>query len=134
MKIILNLFNKEYGTKKRLGKSVFKTEKYFNLIQDTVDEVVLPRGFLCQLEKYLQGEKISYRIIEQYAEVKPIKLKNNISLYVEQKLALEEIKDSKNGVIVAPPGSGKTIIALELIARLGLPALILVNRNQLLAQ
>ena len=30
----LNVFNKEYAAKKRLGKSVFGVEKYFNLIQD----------------------------------------------------------------------------------------------------
>ena len=35
------------------------------------------------------------------------------------------------GVIIAPSGSGKTIIGLEMIARRRLPALILVHRKQL---
>jgi superfamily II DNA or RNA helicase len=39
-----------------------------------------------------------------------------------------------NGILVAPPGSGKTIMALEVIAQLKLPAIILVHRNQLLHQ
>ncbi len=38
------------------------------------------------------------------------------------------------GIIVAPPGSGKTIIGLEIVARRKLPALILVHRKQLLDQ
>lgn len=47
---------------------------------------------------------------------------------------LSEIIKHTHGIVIAPPGSGKTIIALELIAKLGVPALILVNRNQLLSQ
>jgi superfamily II DNA or RNA helicase len=38
------------------------------------------------------------------------------------------------GVIVAPPGSGKTIMGLELIARKKQSALIIVHRNQLFDQ
>ncbi|HLF13918.1 MAG TPA: DEAD/DEAH box helicase family protein, partial [Bacteroidota bacterium] len=38
------------------------------------------------------------------------------------------------GVIVAPAGSGKTIVGLELIARRHLPALILVHRKQIFDQ
>ena len=30
----LNVYNKEYTVKKKLGKSIFGTEKYFNLIQE----------------------------------------------------------------------------------------------------
>jgi superfamily II DNA or RNA helicase len=40
----------------------------------------------------------------------------------------------KQGVIVAPPGSGKTMMGMELIARHQKPALILVHRKQLLDQ
>ncbi len=38
------------------------------------------------------------------------------------------------GVIVAPPGSGKTIIGLSIIAQKKQPALIIVHRRQLLDQ
>lgn len=38
------------------------------------------------------------------------------------------------GVLVAPPGSGKTVMGLELIARQQKPALILTHRKQLLDQ
>ena len=38
------------------------------------------------------------------------------------------------GVIVAPPGSGKTIIGLKIIADRRQPALIIVHRKQLLEQ
>ena len=130
----LNIFNKEYMVKKKLGKSVFKTEKYFNLIQDNSDEILLPRGFIEKLTNYFKTEKIAYKIKEEYKKHKAVKFKSAIKLHNEQKKILSSIKDKTSGIIVSPPGSGKTIIALELIAKLGLPTLILVNRNQLLSQ
>ncbi|MEI7512998.1 MAG: DEAD/DEAH box helicase family protein [bacterium] len=130
----LNIFNKEYAVKKRLGKSIFSTERYFNLIQDIGDVVTLPRGFLEKLIEYLSNERIGYKVKENYTEHEKIKFNSSIALRPEQEKVLTEIKDRTNGIIIAPPGSGKTIIALQLIAELGLPALILVNRNQLLSQ
>ena len=130
----LNLFNKEYATKKKLGKSVFGIEKYFNLIQDRTDEISLPRGFLEKLTNYLKEKNITYKVIEEYKKHKVIKFKSSITLRKEQEKILEIIKNKTNGIIVSPPGFGKTVIALEIIARLELPALILVNRNQLLSQ
>lgn len=130
----LNLFNKEYLAKKRMGKSVFGTEKYFNLIQDDKDELSLPRGFLEKFTDHLSKEGISYKITDGYKKHKAIKFKSNITLHKEQAKILSEIKDKTNGIIILPPGSGKTIIALELVAKLNLPTLVLVNRNQLLSQ
>jgi len=46
----------------------------------------------------------------------------------------EEAVKHNEGVIVAPSGSGKTIMGLELIARQKQPALILVHRKQILDQ
>jgi superfamily II DNA or RNA helicase len=130
----LNIYNKEYIVKKKLGKSIFGTEKYFNLIQDTWNEIVLPRGFLEKLTDYFDSEKITYTVNEEYTKHEHIKFSSSITLREEQEKILGDIKDKTNGIIIAPPGSGKTIIALQLIAELRLPALILVNRNQLLSQ
>ena len=41
----LNLINAEYLVKRRLGKSVYQVQKYFKLIEEVGDEVLLPRGF-----------------------------------------------------------------------------------------
>ncbi len=120
----LNLYNKEYIVKKKLGKSIFGTEKYFNLIQDIGNEIILPRGFLTKLTNYLDTEKIKYTISEQYAKHKKIKFNSSIILHGEQEKVLADINNKTNGIIISPPGSGKTIIALQIIAKLGLPSLI----------
>lgn len=130
----LNIYNKEYIVKKKLGKSIFGTEKYFNLVRDVGEMITLPRGFLEKLAEYLSNEKIGYKVKENFTAHENIKFNSSIILRHEQEKAISEIKDKTNGIIIAPPGSGKTIIALQLISELELPALILVNRNQLLSQ
>jgi superfamily II DNA or RNA helicase len=59
---------------------------------------------------------------------------SNIELYARQEKALKPTSKKDFGVIVAPPGSGKTIMGLELIARKQQPALIIVHRQQLFDQ
>src|SRR5699024_10825080 len=59
---------------------------------------------------------------------------SRIELYPHQKKALKPTGDKDFGVIVAPPGAGKTIMGLELIARKRQPALIVVHRKQLFDQ
>ena len=56
------------------------------------------------------------------------------SLLPLQKRALRALALQESGVLVAPPGSGKTVIACALIAKRKLPTLILVHRKQLADQ
>lgn len=130
----LNFFNSEYLIKRHLGKSVFGVEKYFKLIEESNDDVFIPRGFLTKLISFLDENKVSYSINDQRPNFKSIKFTNNITLRTGQCYAVEEALKHDSGVIVAPSGSGKTIIGLEIIAKRKLPALILVHRQQLLDQ
>lgn len=130
----LNIFNKEFGMKKRLGKSTFNTERYFHLIDEVDDKVILPRGFLSQLTEFLDGNNIPYTLTQIKNEFDDVSFSNLIDLKEEQGNAVIQMLKKPNGILVAPPGSGKTIIALDIIARLKLPSIILVHRNQLLHQ
>lgn len=130
----LNFINSEYLIKKRLGKSVFRLEKYFKLLSESGDDILLPRGFLTKLTSFLEKSRISYTITDERPRFKGKKFASNITLRTEQLYAVEQAIKYDSGVIVAPSGSGKTIIGLEIIVKRKLPALILVHRQQLLDQ
>lgn len=130
----LNFLNTEYLTRKRLGKSVYQVQKYFRLVEESGELVTLPRGFLGELISFLKESRIKYKIAHEHPEFPKVSIKNDIVLRPEQKVLVDEVLPHTNGVIVAPPGSGKTMIGMELIAKHNLPSLILVHRKQLLDQ
>lgn len=130
----LNFFNTEFAVKKKLGLSTYQTEKYFKLISEEGEFIYVPRGFINQLVEFCQEQEITF-VINDERKLKPVTFyKSKISLYDYQKATLREIQDKDYGVVVAPPGSGKTIVGLELIAQKSQPALILVHRAQLFEQ
>ena len=130
----LNFLNTEYLTKRRLGKSVYKVQKYFKLINETTDFISLPRGFLQTLIDFLKENKIAHTIRYDIPHFEQTSYQSQIKLTPAQVPIIQIAMECDQGVIVAPSGSGKTIIGIELIARRELPALILVHRKQLLDQ
>ncbi len=130
----LNFLNTEYLTKRRLGKSIYKVQKYFKLIDETGDTISLPRGFLQDLVGFLKEKNIAYTIRFDTPSFEQTPYHSQIELTPAQIPIVHTATECDQGVIVAPSGSGKTIIGLELIARRQLPALILVHRKQLLDQ
>ncbi len=130
----LNFYNSDYLVKKRLNKSTFNIDKFFNLINETDSEVMIPRGFAASLVQFCNKEKIPYKIVDKRTKKDFVEFASEITLQEHQKLALDKIREKDFGVIVSPPGSGKTVIGLEIIVEKKQPALIIVHRKQLFDQ
>ena len=130
----LNFFNTDYLVKKNLGKSTFKTERYFNLIEETSEEIMIPRGFSADLVQFCKKENIPFRVIDKRIKNEEIQIESNIVLQPHQKMAIQSTREKDFGVIVSPPGSGKTVIGLEIIVEKKQAALIIVHRKQLFDQ
>lgn len=130
----LNFLNSDYFVKKRLGKAIYNVEKYFKLIEETPEGIIIPRGFAASLIRFCNAENIPVKIIDERYKSKEIEVNSKIDLLPHQEDVLERTLSKDFGVIVSPPGSGKTIIGLELIAQKRQPTLILVHRKQLFDQ
>ena len=130
----LNFLNSDYFVTKQLGRNPYNIEKYFKLIEETPDGIIIPRGFVSTLVQFCKSENIPVKIIDERSKQKEINITSKIKLRPQQKEVIEKTDKKDFGVIVAPPNSGKTIIGLELIARKKQPALILVHRKQLFDQ
>lgn len=125
----LNISNSEHFIKKRSGKNTWNTKRYFNLIEDKEFEVIIPRGFTGKFLRYLKSNDLAYHLNDLRKKKEPIPFQAVINPLPHQIPAIEASKKKDFGVIVAPPGSGKTIMALKIIAEKQQPTLIIVHRK-----
>lgn len=130
----LNFANTEYFIRKNLGKNTYETKRYFKMIQESGNDLIIPRGFIGRIIRFCKEKKIDFVFKDEREKLPEVKFSSNISLYAHQELALEAAGKKDFGVIVAPPGNGKTVIGLKIIAEKRQPALILVHRKQLADQ
>jgi len=130
----LNFINSEFLIKKRMGMSTYKIERYFKLIEPTENNYTIPRGFLSELIKFLDNKNIKFTINDKRKKCEEIMVENSCTLYNYQQEAVKDILVEDGGVLVAPPGAGKTIIGIDIIAKLKQPTLILVHKKQIYSQ
>lgn len=130
----LNFVNSDYLIKKRMGISTYGMEKYFKLIEDGENEYKIPRGFLRSLTNFLNENNINFKLTDNKNKCENIKFESSCKLYDYQKKAVNNLLIEENGILVSPPGSGKTIMGIEIIASLKQPTLILVHKRQIFNQ
>ncbi|MFA5044406.1 MAG: DEAD/DEAH box helicase family protein [Paludibacter sp.] len=130
----LNFANTEYIIKTKAGKNTFETDRYFKFVEETENEVIVPRGFIGKLIRFCQANNIEYSFNDLRKKLNSLEFQFNAQLREHQQSAIETVAKKDFGVIVAPPGSGKTIVGLKIISDRSQPALIIVHRKQLVEQ
>lgn len=130
----LNFANSEFFIKKKSGKNTFSTERYFKLIEETENEITIPRGFIRKLLRFCNEQNVEFDFQDYRKKKEEIDFSYNATLRKHQDKVIEAVSKKDFGVIVAPPASGKTIMGLKIIADKKQPALIVVHRKQLLEQ
>lgn len=130
----LNFANSEFFIKKNSGRNTFETARYFKLVEETESEIFIPRGFIGKLLRFCKESQIAFEFVDERKLSPSISYAFNASLRNHQLGVIEAVSKKDYGVIVAPPGSGKTVIGLKIIADKRHPALIVVHRKQLLEQ
>jgi len=130
----LNFANSEFFIKKKSGKNTWGTQPYFSCIEDTEKEIVLPRGFVGKLIRFCNSQKLNYDFHDNRQKQASVEFYSNVNLRSHQYLAIKAAVKKDFGIISAPPGSGKTLMGLKIIAEKRQPALIIVHRKQLMEQ
>lgn len=130
----LNFANTAFFVKKNTGRSTHNTNRYFNLIEETETEVILPRGFIGKLLRFCKKQNLQFDFEDHRKLKKKVDFSFHAKLRSHQNNAIKAVAKKDFGVIVAPPGSGKTVMGLKIISNKKQPALIIVHRQFLLDQ
>ena len=130
----LNFANTEFFIKKKSGRNTFDTNRYFKFVEETESQIIIPRGFIGKLLRFCKESKIEFEFQDERKLKSPIPFGFNTTLQNHQLNVIKTVSKKDFGVIVAPPGSGKTVIGLKIIVDKVQPSLIIVHRKQLLEQ
>lgn len=96
--------------------------------------LALPRGCREPLEELLAGLDIAFKLSDERTEGATLQTQFTGELTTRQEDAVPAMLAHELGVLCAPPGIGKTVIAARLIAERGRSTLVLVHRKPLLEQ
>lgn len=122
--------NPQYYRNERLGFSNYGIPRDLCLAGIDADCLKLPRGLVSKVLKMYPEMVIVDETIVNPTRFNP----SQIILKDYQQDALISFLQKNQGVLVSPPGSGKTVFGIELIVRTGQRTLVLVHTLDLLRQ
>jgi superfamily II DNA or RNA helicase len=126
--------NPEFYKKQAMRLSTATTPRVITCAEDLPEHVAVPRGCLEDLRALLKENGVSLLLEDQRQPGEALTMKFDGTLTAVQEEATKAILDEDMGVLVAPPGVGKTVVGIHVIATRGVNTLILVHRKPLLDQ
>lgn len=107
-----------------------KIPRVYKIYETIGDDIILPFGVLKRVWGLINKGEVSV----DFHDKRPITMEGEIKLYDYQEKAVSAMENAKSGILVAPCGSGKTQMGIELINRIGGRALWLTHTRDLLNQ
>lgn len=131
----LIMTNPKWIENNQMGRSNYKTPRLLRYYQQAADgALIIPRGFGNQLVRLARQFGVSVLFDDQRRVLPDHEFYFQASLRGYQEIAVEEASKRDWGVLTAPTGSGKTMMALSLVAKRKQPTLVVVHTKELLNQ
>jgi superfamily II DNA or RNA helicase len=126
--------NPEFHRNQAMRRPVYQTPRVIDCATYDGGYLSLPRGCLHDLTQLTGSLGIVLTVTDERCAGEPLDLTFRGELTADQSRAVDALATHEFGVLEAPPGSGKTVMAAALIAMRGCSTLVLVHRQQLVAQ
>ncbi|MFH1864535.1 MAG: DEAD/DEAH box helicase family protein [Candidatus Eisenbacteria bacterium] len=126
--------NPEFHKKQAMRLSTALTPRVISCAEDHPQHVGLPRGCVSDLGELLADLGVALAIEDNRTDGSDLDVAFHGELTPIQDQAVRAMIEHDIGVFVAPPGSGKTVVGANLVARRGRSTLVLVHRTHLLEQ
>lgn len=126
--------NPEFYRAQAMRLSTFGKPRIINCAEEFPKYIGLPRGCLEEIRSLLNSLNIETKLEDKRFRGKTIDVSFEGKLQDMQYDVASKMLENENGVLVAPTGFGKTVIAAWLIAQRKVNTLILVHRRILVDQ
>jgi superfamily II DNA or RNA helicase len=126
--------NPVFHERQRLRLAVGHVPRVIGCAEEHPNHIALPRGLHDDLAELIARSGSTITLDDQRVTGTPIDAAFTGQLSDDQQRAVDVLLRDDCGVLVAPPGSGKTVIAAALIARRATTTLVLVSSRALVEQ
>ena len=127
--------NPEFDARQRARRSTWDTPRFLYSYDETAEgDLVLPRGLCGLLTDLVDSAGSTLRIDDKRVTGDRHEFICSTQLRSEQADAVRHLVEEDTSVLIAPPGSGKTVIACAAITSRACSTLVLVDRKALADQ
>jgi superfamily II DNA or RNA helicase len=134
LKHLGSIANPEFFEKQRMRFSTWNTPRFICCYREDLEWLHLPRGLTERVVDHFAGLGCRLDVTDDRVDPEQIDLCFGGVLGAQQSMAVDELVVHDRGVLVAPPGAGKTVMACAVIAHHRVPTLVVVDRQELVAQ
>jgi hypothetical protein len=134
IKHLSSLHNPMFYERQRLRLSTFKTPRFIRCYQEDLSQVHVPRGLLEELRAVVRAAGSALAVTDLRPVPPMLSLSFRGRLSDLQSDAITVMLKEDHGVLVAPPGTGKTVMGCAVVSSRNVATLILVHRKPLLEQ
>lgn len=134
LKHMASVANPEFYRRQAQRFSTFGTPRLVTAFEHDEYELRLPRGLVDEAVSLMKEAGFGVKVTTTTASPPQLDVAFAGELRPDQRAAVDALLPHDAGVLVAPPGAGKTVIACALIAERAMPTAILINRAELLHQ
>jgi hypothetical protein len=127
--------NSVFYERQRRRASTWNVPRFLRSYDETVcGDLTVPRGLAARVEDLVFQAGCRLEITDDTISGPPQAFHCAATLRGDQQAAHDALAEHHRGVLVAPPGAGKTVIACALIATHSVSTLVLVDRKALADQ
>jgi hypothetical protein len=134
LKHLGSIANPEFYEKQRMRFSTWDTPRFISCYGEDLEWLHLPRGLTERVTELVASLDSRLELADDRVDPPSIDLTFAGTLRPQQAAAVADLVGHDRGVLVAPPGAGKTVMACAVIAHHRTPTLVVVDRKELVDQ